>query len=132
MTPTNIAILLNDLSTGSFKALARAISIVENEAEGYDTLLQKLSFDKSQIPPIIGITGPPGAGKSTLVNGIVQQLSEANKRLAIVAVDPTSPFNWGAVLGDRIRWAAHYTNPNVYIRSVATRGSLGGLSDKII
>lgn len=132
MTPTNIAILLNDLSNGSFKALARAISIVENEAEGYDTLLQKLSFDKSQIPPIIGITGPPGAGKSTLVNGIVQQLSEANKRLAIVAVDPTSPFNWGAVLGDRIRWAAHYTNPNVYIRSVATRGSLGGLSDKII
>jgi LAO/AO transport system kinase len=80
----------------------------------------------------LGFTGPPGAGKSTLVNQLIKLLLSQNKKVAVVAVDPTSPFNYGAILGDRIRMLEHYKNDHLYIRSVATRGSLGGLSDKII
>lgn len=126
----SLQILIEQLHWGSFKAVARSISLVENELAGYDTLLSALTFE--QHTPVVGITGPPGAGKSTLVNALISQLATANKRVAIVAVDPTSPFNYGALLGDRIRWNEHYNNPNIYIRSLATRGSLGGLSDKII
>jgi len=82
--------------------------------------------------PVIGITGPPGAGKSTLVNGLIQYYVDKGLKVAVLAVDPTSPFNMGSLLGDRIRMASHYTNPNVFIRSLATRGSLGGLSAKTI
>ncbi|HEY1010431.1 MAG TPA: methylmalonyl Co-A mutase-associated GTPase MeaB, partial [Daejeonella sp.] len=82
--------------------------------------------------PVIGITGPPGAGKSTLVNAMINHLSQGNKRIAVLAVDPTSPFNLGSLLGDRIRMAEQFNKPNVYIRSIATRGSLGGLSAKSI
>lgn len=115
----------------SYRNLARHISIVENEAIGYEQILENLHF--AQHTPVIGITGPPGAGKSTLVNALITQLTQANNvTLAIIAVDPTSPFNYGALLGDRIRLNEHYNNPNIYIRSLATRGSLGGLSDKII
>lgn len=126
----SLQMLIEQLHWGSFKAVARSISLVENELAGYDTLLAALTFE--QHTPVVGITGPPGAGKSTLVNALINQLATANKRVAIVAVDPTSPFNYGALLGDRIRWNEHYNNPNIYIRSLATRGSLGGLSDKII
>jgi LAO/AO transport system kinase len=126
----SLQMLIEQLHQGSFKAVARSISLVENELAGYDTLLAALTFE--QHTPVVGITGPPGAGKSTLVNALINQLATANKRVAIVAVDPTSPFNYGALLGDRIRWNEHYNNPNIYIRSLATRGSLGGLSDKII
>ena len=89
---------------------------------------------QAQAPqaPVIGITGPPGAGKSTLVNGLVQYYVDKGLKVAVLAVDPTSPFNMGSLLGDRIRMASHYTNPNVFIRSLATRGSLGGLSAKTI
>lgn len=126
----SLQMLIEQLHQGSFKAVARSISLVENELAGYETLLAALTFE--QHTPVVGITGPPGAGKSTLVNALINQLATANKRVAIVAVDPTSPFNYGALLGDRIRWNEHYNNPNIYIRSLATRGSLGGLSDKII
>jgi len=112
------------------KELARAITRVENNAPGSRQWLASLSLNNNI--PVIGITGPPGAGKSTLVNGLLQHYVSQGLKVAVLAVDPTSPFNMGSLLGDRIRMAGHYTNPNVFIRSLATRGSLGGLSAKTI
>ena len=103
---------------------------MENESAGYQKILAALRPEKDT--PVLGITGPPGAGKSTLINSLITELTSRGKKLAILAIDPTSPFNFGSLLGDRIRMAEHYTTPNVYIRSLATRGSLGGLSAKTI
>ncbi len=111
--------------------LPRAISIVENEVEGYEQLLQSLPATQKKIP-IIGITGPPGAGKSTLVDGLIGALVEQGKTVGVLCVDPSSPFNLGALLGDRIRMSNWYNHPSVFIRSLASRGSLGGLNPKII
>lgn len=116
-------------SIADYKTLARNISLVENEAEGFDMLLQQL---KPNDIPVIGFTGPPGAGKSTLLNAVLGVLLDEGKKVGLILVDPSSPFNLGALLGDRLRMSAHFTNPNLFIRSVASRGSLGGLSDKII
>jgi LAO/AO transport system kinase len=126
----NIANLLNLLKSGDFKTIGRCITIVENDLPGNDALLTSITINKNV--PIIGITGPPGAGKSSLGNGMLTELLLEGKRLGILAVDPTSPFNLGSILGDRVRMSEHFNNPNVYIRSIATRGSLGGLSAKII
>ena len=82
--------------------------------------------------PVIGFTGPPGAGKSSVINGFLKHIISKNEKAAVIAVDPTSPFNYGSLLGDRLRMSEHFTSDNVFIRSVATRGSLGGLSEKII
>lgn len=115
----------------NFKKLAREISVVENELPGYFQILTNLNFEKKT--PVIGITGPPGSGKSTLLNALVKQLIKTDKfNIAIIAVDPSSPFNYGSILGDRIRMQGIFNQPNIFIRSVASRGSLGGLSTKII
>lgn len=116
-------------SINDFKTLARTISLVENNAENADFLLENLDIKNI---PVIGITGPPGAGKSTLLNAIMHQLLDAGKKIGLILVDPSSPFNLGALLGDRLRLSQHFNNPNLFIRSLASRGSLGGLSDKII
>lgn len=118
------------LSPDSFRAIARSLTIVENDLKGSGELLKGLTF--TQTAPVIGITGPPGAGKSTLVNDLLGELTAAGNKVAVLAIDPTSPFNFGSLLGDRIRMAPHFNHPNVFIRSLATRGSLGGLSAKTI
>lgn len=121
--------LIQQLKQGDKKSLARCITIVENELEGATELLTSLSFNNT---PVIGITGPPGAGKSTLINALIKELTSQNKKIGVIAIDPTSPFNYGSLLGDRLRMAEHFNNENVFIRSLATRGSLGGLSAAII
>ncbi len=122
--------LLQEIINGNAKALARCISLVENEADGYGQLLQELKTNGST--KIIGITGPPGAGKSTLTDALIGELIKGDKKIGVLCVDPSSPFNFGSLLGDRIRMSEWYNNPNVFIRSLATRGSLGGLHPKII
>ena len=121
--------LKKDIVHGDIKSLARAISLVENEWEGYDHFLESLPTSKT---PVIGITGPPGAGKSTLTDALIGQLIAQRKKVAVLCIDPSSAFNLGALLGDRIRMSQWYNNPDVFIRSLATRGSLGGLHPAII
>ncbi|HNL83315.1 MAG TPA: methylmalonyl Co-A mutase-associated GTPase MeaB [Chitinophagaceae bacterium] len=111
------------------KSLARCISLIENEVDGYELFLKQLPYSTTKI---IGITGPPGAGKSTLTDALISEIIAQQKKVAVVCVDPSSPFNLGALLGDRIRMSEWYNNENVFIRSLATRGSLGGLHPKII
>jgi LAO/AO transport system kinase len=122
--------LAQDIRQQNIKSLARGISYVENEVPGYELLLE--SLPAGQGAPVIGITGPPGAGKSTLVDALIGEFVQQGKRVAVVCVDPSSPFNMGALLGDRIRMNDWYQSPQVYIRSLATRGSLGGLHPKVI
>ncbi len=119
--------LVQGINDRSVASLARAISLVENGRNGYEELLSALHPQVGSAHRL-GITGPPGAGKSTLIEELVKAYREQGKRVAIVAVDPTSPFTGGALLGDRIRMKSLTLDPGVFIRSMATRGGIGGLA----
>ena len=127
----NIQTCIDQLRSGDTRALARAISTVENRDPGWSELLKAL-FPYSGKARVLGLTGPPGAGKSTLVDQLARfyrRGTDKDKRtVGIIAVDPTSPYTGGAILGDRIRMQEHFSDPGIYIRSMATRGSLGGLA----
>lgn len=113
-----------------FKKIARTISVIENHIEGYDNIL--LNLPAITPSPIIGITGPPGSGKSTITDKLIKEMVHGNKTVAVLCIDPSSPFNMGALLGDRIRMSDWYTNKNVFIRSLASRKALGGLCPMIV
>jgi len=113
------------------RAVARAITIVENNNSSTAELIKTL-YPETGKAYRIGITGPPGAGKSTITNQLTKYFRTSGKKIGIIAVDPTSPFTGGALLGDRVRMAEIGTDPGVFIRSMATRGSLGGLSKKAV
>jgi LAO/AO transport system kinase len=123
----NNQLWIDSLRAGDVRALARAISTVENRAPGWSDLLKAL-FPHSGQARVLGLTGPPGAGKSTLVDQLARLYRKQERTVGIVAVDPTSPYTGGAILGDRIRMQEHFSDPGIYIRSMATRGSLGGLA----
>jgi LAO/AO transport system kinase len=128
LAPANTT-LVDRLRSGDARALARAISTVENRADGWSEMLKAL-FPFTGKARVVGLTGPPGAGKSTLVDQLAKHYRKMkdHQTVGIIAVDPTSPYTGGAILGDRIRMQDHYSDPGIYIRSMATRGSLGGLA----
>ena len=119
--------LAQELLRGDARSLARAMSLVENGERGAETLLDQI-YGARPPAPRVGVTGPPGAGKSTLVAEMALLLRGQGRRLGVIAVDPTSPYTGGAILGDRVRMSELSTDPGVFIRSMATRGSLGGLA----
>lgn len=122
-----ITALVDEIRSGNPRALARAITAIENRAPHSAELLKAL-FPHTGHARVIGLTGAPGAGKSTLVDQLAREYRKQQKTVGIIAVDPTSPYTGGAILGDRIRMGSHYADPGIYIRSMATRGSLGGLA----
>jgi len=123
------SLLFRDIRQGNFRALARGISYIENEVTDFFAQLQdQPPFSGS----IIGITGPPGAGKSTLVDAMIGAFIDAKKKIAVLCVDPSSFFHSGALLGDRIRMSEWYNHPDVFIRSLSSRGTLGGLHPGIL
>jgi len=112
---------------GDARAVARAISLIEDEAASGADLIKRI-YPRTGHAYLVGITGPPGAGKSTLVDRLTGEIRRTGPTVGIIAVDPTSPFTGGAILGDRLRMATHAADPDVFIRSMATRGHLGGLA----
>src|SRR5918995_4042096 len=119
--------LAERVRAGDARAMARAISLIEDEADSAPALVRDI-FPHTGGTYLIGITGPPGAGKSTLVDRLATETRQAAETVGVIAVDPTSPFTGGAILGDRLRMQAHAEDPDVFIRSMATRGHMGGLA----
>ncbi len=119
--------LLEKMSAGDMAALARLMTLVEREGDVVGRILEGIGPQQGRAFTI-GVTGPPGAGKSSLADGLTTLMRKAGKRVGIVAIDPSSPFSGGALLGDRIRMSKHYLDKGVFIRSMATRGSHGGLA----
>ncbi len=119
--------LASAIVSGDARAIARGISLVENGGEEGPSLVREI-FPRSGAAFLVGVTGAPGAGKSTLVDGLVSRWRRAGRTVGVIAVDPTSPFTGGAMLGDRVRMQAHAQDTGVFIRSMATRGHLGGLA----
>src|SRR3954449_12784674 len=122
------ASLADRVVAGDKRALARAISLVENRDPEGDRLVAEL-FPRTGKARIVGMTGPPGVGKSTLIGALTKELREAGRAVGVLSIDPSSPFTQGAMLGDRIRLAEHFLDADVFIRSMATRGSLGGMAE---
>ena len=127
-TKADEAPLAERLAAGENRALARAITLVENREAAGDELVAEL-FPRTGRARIVGLTGPPGVGKSTLIGALTKELREGEHDIGVLSIDPSSPFTRGAVLGDRIRLTDHFLDPGVFIRSMATRGSLGGLAE---
>jgi LAO/AO transport system kinase len=126
--PTTAAELAERVLAGDKRALARGISLVENDdPEGW-ALVREI-YPKTGRSNVVGFTGPPGVGKSTLIGALVKNARERDRQVAVLSIDPSSPFTKGALLGDRIRLSDHFLDPGVFIRSMASRGSLGGLSE---
>ncbi len=119
--------LLERFARREMSALARLITMVENRAAESSEIIERI-YNQTGSAHIIGITGPPGAGKSTLTNRLIAKYRGLGKSVAVLAIDPSSPFSGGAVLGDRVRMTDHYKDAGVYIRSISSRGSHGGLS----
>jgi LAO/AO transport system kinase len=124
---TNVSSLADRVRASDARAIARAISLVEDGAPASSALIAALHASGGRAY-LIGVTGPPGAGKSTLVDRMTRELRAAGRRVGVIAVDPSSPFTGGAVLGDRVRMQGHANDEGVFIRSMATRGHLGGLA----
>jgi GTPase len=122
------ATLADRLVSGDKRALARGISLVENRDPEGDRLVSEV-FPRTGRARVVGITGPPGVGKSTLIGALTKELRKADRSVGVLSIDPSSPFTQGAMLGDRIRLAEHFLDSKVFIRSMATRGSLGGLAE---
>jgi LAO/AO transport system kinase len=120
--------LAERLVTGDKRALARGITLIENGEPAGSELVREV-FPRTGNARIVGITGPPGVGKSTLIGALTAELRKADRRVGVLSIDPSSPFTRGALLGDRIRLSDHFLDPDVFIRSMATRGSLGGLAE---
>ncbi len=123
-TPDELA---DGVLSGDRRSLARAISQIENESVLAEALMRRV-FPQTGRAYVVGLTGPPGAGKSTLVDALVKEIRAGGETVGVIAVDPTSPFSGGAVLGDRVRMTGHAADAGVFVRSMATRGTLGGLA----
>jgi LAO/AO transport system kinase len=127
MTPDPITDLATRVASGDARAIARAISLVEDDGDAGRQMVGQI-YPRTGRAFLIGVTGAPGTGKSTLVDRLIAEIRRGGMKVGVIAVDPTSPFSGGAVLGDRVRMNAHAADPGVFIRSMATRGHLGGLA----